>query len=100
MPDLLEREFHPDHGTGRLYSRLVMNTGVRQAILERNKELRLNPGVIQDLSFGRQMLSIPELDYWHLRKKYPDLFDGPVEDRRKALKKFLRSPESTPYMVR
>ena len=97
---VLDRQFAADHGTGRLHSRLVMSTNIRGAILERNKELRRNPDALKDLSFGRLALSIPELDYWHLRKKYPDMFIGPAVDRQRALARFCASPESAPYKVR
>ena len=98
MPELLGREMHLD-GTV-VHSRLVMNTSIRQAILVRNKELRKNPGAIQDLSFGRMELSIPELDYWHIRKKWPGMFDGDIETRKAQLQRFMASPESAPYKVR
>ena len=83
-----------------LHTRPVMNNSIRGAILERNKLLRNDTAKpLKDLSFGRMMLSFPELDYWHIRKKYPDLFEGPIEDKKRALQKFLRSPESLPYRV-
>ena len=44
--------------------------------------------------------AMPELDYWHIRKKYPDLFEGAIEDKKRALQRFMRSPESEPYKVR
>jgi len=77
-----------------------MSTDIRGAILERNRELRRNPDALQDLSFGRKVLDIPELDYWHLRAKYPDIFEGDKDTRAKALARFLASPESAPYKVR
>ena len=83
-----------------MHTRPVMNTAIRGAILERNKRLRNDTSKpINDLSFGRLMLSFPELDYWHIRKRWPDMFEGTIEDKKRALQKFLRSPESTPYKV-
>lgn len=84
-----------------LHTRPVMNTSIRSAILERNQALRNdNSNPINDLSFGRLTLSFPELDYWHIRKKWPDLFEGAIEDKKRALQRFMRSPESEPYKVR
>jgi len=100
VQDILSRELVHDQGSDTLHSRLVMSTNIRSAILERNQELRRNPGALQDLSFGRLALSIPELDYWHLRKKYPDMFEGDAETRQRALARFCASPESAPYKVR
>lgn len=97
---MLGRELVYSQSEQRVHSRLVMSTDIRSAILERNKELRRNPGAVNDLSFGRLALSIPELDYWHLRKKYPEMFDGDKETRQRALARFCASPESAPYKVR
>jgi hypothetical protein len=99
MPDIIEREYVSSPSEGRLYSRLVMSTSIRNAILERNQETQRNPGAINDLSFGRWALSVPELDNIYLVKKYPDLNspDGPTKQR--ALAKFMASPESIPYRV-
>ena len=67
---------------------------------ERNHQLRLNPGAQRDLSFGRQVLAIPELDHYHLLRKYPDLASHDAEIKQAALAKFMASSESAPYKVR
>ena len=101
MPfDIVDREYRSVPHEGKLYSRLVMSTSIRNAILERNHQLRINPGAQQDLTFGRQILAIPELDHIHLLKKYPDLAAPDREIRQRALAKFMASPESAPYKVR
>lgn len=82
-----------------MYTRPVMNKSIRGAILERNKRVRIEQP-IKDLSFGRMVLSFPELDYWIIRKRWPDMFEGDIHDRKRALQKFMRSPESEPYKVR
>ena len=71
----------------------------RDLILHRNAELRKNPGVIQDSSFGRYALSIPVEDYEVLKAKFPILVHGSNEERCAFYKKFLRSIESKPYRV-
>ena len=99
MLDIVDREYRSVPHEGKLYSRLVMSTSIRNAILERNQELQRNPGSLRDLQHGRWALSIPELDHHYLVKKYPDLAsnDRAVKDR--ALAKFMASPESAPYKV-
>lgn len=83
-----------------MYARPVMNKSIRGAILERNKQLRNDTNKpINDLSFGRVMLSFPEIDYWHIRKRWPDMFEGDALNRKRGLQKFLASPESEPYRV-
>ncbi len=99
MDGITDREFRSVPHEDRLYSRLVMNTNVRQAILERNQRLQ-NERVLRDLSFGRMALSIPELDYAHLVRKYPDLASPDGEIKQRAWAKFCASSESAPYKVR
>jgi len=92
-------EIHVD-ASDVMHTRPVMNKSIRGAILERNQQLRNDTSKpIKDLSFGRVMLSFPELDYWHIRKRWPGMFEGDVMQRKRALQKFMRSPESTPYKV-
>ena len=98
--DIIDRQFVSSPSEGKLYSRLVMSTNIRQAILERNKQLRINPGAQRDLSFARQVLSIPELDHYYLIKKYPDLASPDGKVKQRALAKFMASSESAPYKVR
>lgn len=101
MPfDIVDREYRFVPHEDKLYSRLVMSTNIRQAILERNKQLRLNPGAQRDLTFGRQVLAIPELDHAILIKKYPDLASPDKDIKQRALAKFMASSESAPYKVR
>ena len=98
MQDIIDRQY-VKHGD-TLHSRLVMSTSIRTAILERNQRLRNAPDTLNDLSFGRVALSIPELDHYHLLKKYPDLGSNDREIKQRALAKFMASPESEPYKVR
>ena len=101
MPyDIVDREYRSVPHEDKLYSRLVMSTNIRDAILERNHQLRINPGAQRDLSFARQVLSIPELDHYYLMKKYPDLQSTDAKVKQRALAKFMASSESAPYKVR
>ncbi len=69
----------------------------RDLILTRNANLRNNPGAINDLSFGRQMLSVPLEDMEMLRRKHPELRTTDSQIRSDWWKKFILSPESLPY---
>lgn len=71
-----------------------------QAILNRNAELRKNPGVIDHMGFAGLELTIPESHYYRLLVKYPDLGSHDAEIKRKAWLRFLKTPESQPYKVR
>jgi len=68
----------------------------RTAVLEETKRRRIE-GVNVDAPFGRNMLTIPQLDYQRLIKHYPALNSLDVVEQTKAWKKFLRSAESEPY---
>ena len=85
------------HHENRLYRKLTQPD--RHLILSRNAELRKNPGVITDLSFGRYHLSIPLEDYEVLKKKYPVIVRGSNAERTAFYKRFIRSVESIPYRV-
>ena len=98
--DIIEREYRSVPHENKLYSRLVMSTDIRTAILERNKALRNNPGTIKDLSFGRLAISFPELDWIHWKKVYPDLGSHDPAIQQAALAKFMATSEAAPYLVR
>lgn len=69
-------------------------------ILARNQELRKNPEAIRPLQSMGWALSIPEADYYNLRRLNPDLAAPCALTRTVAWKKFIASPESLPYRVR
>lgn len=50
-------------------------------------------------SLGRVALAIPELDFWVLVRRFPDLNSLDAEIQHKAWIKFLRSPLSQQYRV-
>ena len=98
--DIIDREFRSVPHEDKLYSRPVMDTNVRAAILERNKRLEIEkPQRDLDGSFGRQALSIPVLDLMHVLKRWPDLASPDGQIKKRAILEFLKSPESEPYRV-
>jgi hypothetical protein len=72
----------------------------RELILERNAALRREEGTLRDLTFARQIASIPLDDWAVLIAKYPDLDSRDAATKRRALVAFLQSPEGEPYRVR
>lgn len=76
---------------GRTYHTLDQPS--RKLILERNAELRKTPGTLKDLSFGRQLASIPVLDYYALRQKFPKLRSSDAKERSEEMMRVLRMPE-------
>ena len=69
-------------------------------ILDRNRELRKNPGALRELTFAGLELNIPVLHYERLTAKYPDLHSLSAETRTRAWRKFMGSSEADPYRVR
>jgi len=99
MEDVIDREFRFVPHENKLYSRLVMSTNIRQARLENNQRMRIERPT-RDLEWARWTLSIPQLDWYYLTKKYPDLTSLDKKTRETALAKFMASSESAPYKVR
>jgi hypothetical protein len=93
----LER-FRWQPSEGVLYRELSQPS--RDLILQRNAELRKQPGALRDLSFGRLALTIPLEDLDALRAKYPDLASRDAGIRSAAWKRFIASAESKPYRVK
>ena len=84
---------------GVLHGRLLQPE--RLAILKHNAELRRNPEAWKKTDFGmRTELSIPEVDYHYLLKKYPALGSTNAQEKSLAWKKFMQSSECDPYRVR
>jgi hypothetical protein len=72
----------------------------RRQVLTLNKELRNLSTPLKHMDWGSLMLNIPELDFYVITKRYPELLSPDAEISTKAYDKFLRSPESEPYRVR
>lgn len=62
----------------------------RDVILERNKQLRNNPGALKDLSFGRQVASIPFEDWYYFMQQNPNYRSMNKKEREAVLMRFLK----------
>lgn len=62
----------------------------RDVILERNRELRKNPGALKDLTFGRQIANIPFEDWDYFLMKNPDYRFMDKKQREVCLMNFLK----------
>jgi len=91
----LTEKFRFDAHDGTLNRRLIQNN--RLQILEQNRALR-NEGV-KDMSFMRWALSIPEVDFMNLVRKYPDLQSRDANSKTRAWRRFISSAESVPYRM-
>jgi len=98
------RAVYQDH-EDVLYHELTQPT--ENTILERNKELRKDPGVIKDLganmgsgeTWGRQVASIPFIIYNHaLRLGYE--LDAPGEQGQREMARFLQTDLGKQCLVR
>jgi hypothetical protein len=59
-----------------------------------------NRGGAQHQDFGAVELSIPELDFYVITSRYPDLMSPDAEISTKAWNKFIRSSESAIYRTK
>ena len=97
VDEVFKSEFLVSEHTGELAHRLSQPT--EDLILSSNAELRKNKGAIRDLSFGRQVASIPLimwekaiLDGYQLNCK-----DKPTRERE--MNRFLRSEDGKKCLV-
>jgi len=81
----------------KVYRKLTQPT--EDLILNRNAELRKNPGALRDLSFGRQLASIP-FNLWEkaIRDGY-DLNSPDKVTKEREMYRYLQSPEGRTCMV-
>ncbi len=96
LDEVFKTEFKYDGE--KLHRKLTQPT--EELILERNKQLRNNQEVQRDLTFGRQVASIPFNDYEALKRKYPELAKGDSQQRQKTLLRILNSSEGKKYLIR
>lgn len=104
MDEVIRSDVHYQDHTGVLTHKTSQPT--EDIILERNAELRKNPGVIQDLgaqteggTFGRQVASIPFIMYDKAIRDGFNLNSGDNEHRSKELFRFLKSDEGKKCLV-
>ena len=72
----------------------------RKRVLELNQSMRDAQEQMGHLDMGTLVLSIPELDYAILIRRFPELNAPDAETQKRAWEKFLRDPRSAPYRVR
>jgi hypothetical protein len=95
--DVIKSEFHyhaPDNTMTHITTQPTENI-----ILQRNAELRKNPGALNDLSFGRQVASVPEIMFW---KAVRDGYQLNAPDSKIAgqeMMRYLKSEEGRKCLV-
>jgi hypothetical protein len=65
----------------------------RDIILERNRELRKSPNAMNDLSFGRQLASVPLEDWQWFMQQNPGYYQMPKKEKEKCLMNFLKNTD-------
>ena len=100
MDEVIRQEFEVEDSV--LYAKTTQPT--EDLILERNKDLRNNPGILQDLkadgeSYGRLLCSIPLIMFTKAIKDGYQLRCPDADIRSKELNRFLRSPEGKLCLV-
>jgi hypothetical protein len=82
---------------GKVFRRLTSPS--RNAILERNHEIRKSADAVKTTSFGKLEYDIPICDIPALNHLFPHLFDWGHPEQKWAKKAFARSPASAPYRL-
>lgn len=73
---------------------------LRSSILELNQSVREAKEQMGHLDCGSLVMQIPELDYYVLLRRFPELNSVDPTENKNAWDKFLRSPEAAPYRLR
>jgi hypothetical protein len=103
MDELIRSEIHYQEHTGVLTHKTTQPN--EDLILERNAELRKNPGVIKDLgsnkdgTWGRMIASIPFIMLEKAIRDGYELNTGGREHRSAELFRFLKSDEGKKCLV-
>ncbi|RLA03859.1 MAG: hypothetical protein DRQ47_04380 [Gammaproteobacteria bacterium] len=97
MDSIIKSDLHYQEHTGVLTH--VQTQPTEDIILERNSELRKNPGVLKDLSFGRSLANIPFNMYEKAIRDGFLLNSGDAECRSKELFRYLKSDEGKKCLV-
>lgn len=90
------RLVHQPH-EDKIYRELTQPT--EDLILNRNKELRKNPGALRDFSFGRLAASIPFNVYEKAIRDGYQLNCSDKQTRQRDMHRFLQSPEGRACLV-
>jgi len=97
MDQVIKSEFHYQNHTDTLTH--VRTQPTEKLILERNAELRKD-NALSDLSFGRQVASIPFIMYEKAIRDGYDLTNPDSEIAGKAMMRYLQSEEGKMCLVR
>lgn len=96
MDEVFKTDFHFQEHTDTLTA--VKTQPTENLILERNKELRKNPGAISDLggkgdnTWGRHVAAIPLVVYENAKRNGYDLDSKDAKLAAKEMARFLASP--------
>jgi len=104
MDEVFRSELHYQEHTDVLTHKVTQPT--EDLILNRNAELRKNPGVIQDLgaqgtggTWGRMLCNIPFIMFERAKRDGYELDSKDKEHRSKELFRFLKSDEGKKCLV-
>ena len=103
MNDVIRSDIHYDDATGVLTHKTTQPT--EDLILNRNAELRKNPGVIQDLgkqsgkTWGRMLASIPFILFEKAKRDGYELSHPDKEHRSNELFRYLQSEDGKKCLV-
>ena len=103
MDSVIKSEIHYQEHTNTITHKTSQPT--EKLILERNAELRKNPGVMHDLgaqsrgSFGRMVASIPIIMYEKAIRDGYDLNNKDTKFARLEMTRYLKSPEGRMCLV-
>lgn len=95
MSQVIKSKFHYQDHEDKMYHETTQPS--EDSILERNKDLRNNPGVIKDLgsesgqTWGRQVASIPFIIYERAIRDGYDLNNRNPDIAAKEMHRFLQS---------
>jgi len=104
MDEVLRSDIHYQEHTGVLTHKLTQPT--EQLILDRNADLRRQPGAIKDLgqgeeggAWGRMVASIPFIIYEQAKRDGYDLSCKDQEIAGREMHRFLQTPAGKACMV-
>lgn len=104
MDEVLRSDVHYQEHDGTLTHKLTQPT--EDLILDRNAELRRNPGAIRDLgsqseggTWGRQVASIPFIIFEQAKRDGFDLSNKDQEIAGREMNRFLQTPMGKACLV-
>ena len=97
MDAVIQSRYHYQAHTGVVSHETTQPT--EMLILERNAELRKNPGAVRDMSFGRQVASIPIIMYEAAIRAGFDLNSHDTKFAGREMDRFLKTAEGKMCMI-